>query len=151
MKHLLILIPILLALSVPVQAQECTPGDADGDIPNGWSAVKKADDTVTISWTAPAFLTDCTPISADPAFAVTGFEFYASLDAPVGRELTPFSLPPEQLSADVAIPDIEGSRPSSELFFAVTACNQFGCSPLSDQAKVKVGGAAKKPGNVRAD
>lgn len=141
----LLLCSLILALSCgTAKAQECSPDTGDGPVQTGWAAVKKTTDSVTVSWVAPEFLTDCTPIAADPSLAITSYQFYASLDAPAQAALGAFEVPATQTSVDLVIANVDGVRPSSELYFAVVACNQFGCSSLSTQVVVKVGGPPGK-------
>jgi hypothetical protein len=102
--------------------------------------VKKLSDTVTLSWTPPQFLADCTPMSDDPSYAITGYVAYISLDAPVSTELTGINLPANQTELVVRVDTTTGVRPGARLYYAIAAMNEYGTSFLSGQPWVQVGG-----------
>jgi len=143
---------ILLALIArPAFAQEGCLDAGDGPVAAQKSGVKKIGDAFTVSWTAPTELADvaCTPIASDPAFAVTSYEVYIEVDAPAqsGVNFPPVAtLPPTQTSFSGTL-NFDGVRPGSDVFYAVAACNQFGCSSLSEQKWHKLGGP---PGKARS-
>jgi len=127
----------------PVFAQTGCEVTEDGPVDTQKSGVKKLGDSYTVSWTAPQFLADadCTPIASDPDFALTGYEFYVQTSLPVpGQNFPPAAtLPPTQTSVSGTVTARE------DTFFAVKACNQYGCSFLSNQPWFKVGGPPGKP------
>lgn len=122
------------------QAQECTPTTGDGPVAQKKSGVKKLSDTVTISWTAPGFLADCTPISDDASYVITGYELYASLDAPANSGLPAINVPATQTSVTLNVDTTTGVKPGSRLYYAIAAVNEYGKSFLSNQEWVQVGG-----------
>lgn len=132
-------------LAVPAHAQECVPATGDGPVAAKKSAVKKLSDTVTLSWTAPQFLADCTPISDDPSYAITGYVAYISLDTPATTELTGINLPPTQTELVVRVDTTTGVKPGSRLYYALQATNAYGTSFLSGQEWVQVGGPPGRP------
>lgn len=131
----------------PAHAQEGCESPGDGAVNPQKSAVKRIDDNYTVSWAAPTELADasCTPIASDPEFALTSFEVYVSLDAPVADLPPVATVPASQTSVSGSIAGVTGVRPGADIYFAVTACNQFGCSSLSNQEWVKIGGPPVKP------
>ena len=121
-------------------AQECTPATGDGPVAQKKSAVKKLSDQVTIKWTPPTFLADCTPISDDPSYAITGYVVYISLDAPASTDLTGVNLPATQTELVVRVDTTTGVKPGSRLYYAIQSTNEYGSSFLSNQEWVQVGG-----------
>jgi hypothetical protein len=128
------------------QAQECTPGEGDGPVDQTKSAVKKMDDQVTISWTAPEFLQDCTRIDSDPALALTGYSVRISLDAPVTSDLPTIDVPATQTSLTVRVDSTSGVKPGSRLYYSIASTNDFGTGPMSNQPWVQVGGPPGRAG-----
>jgi hypothetical protein len=55
------------------------------------------------------------------------------------------TVPASQTSLTGSIAGVTGVRPGADIYFAVAACNQFGCSSLSNQEWVKIGGPPVKP------
>ena len=146
MKHKITIIAAVIAfivggmMATTANAQECTPTTGDGPVAQQKSAVKKLSDTVTISWTAPGFLADCTPISDDPSYAITGYQLFASLDAPANSGLPAINVPATQTSVTLNVDTTTGVKPGSRLYYAIAAVNEYGESFLSNQEWVQVGG-----------
>jgi hypothetical protein len=139
---------ILAALLIqPAEAQTGCESPGDGAVNPQKAAVKRTDDNYTVTWAAPTELADasCTPIASDPEFALTSFEVYISLDAPVADLPPVATVPASQTSLTGSIAGVTGVRPGADIYFAVAACNQFGCSSLSNQEWVKIGGPPVKP------
>jgi len=135
--------------ATPAHAQTGCEPTGDGPVDTQKSAVKKIGDTFTVRWTNPTQLADadCTPIDSDPAFALTGTEVYLQVGLPVpgGDNFPPVvTLPPEQVSF-VGTLDQAALKPGENVYIALKACNQFGCSFLSNQPWMKIGGP---PGNA---
>lgn len=139
----IVLALLLTLIAFPLYAQTCEPDTGDGPVDPKHSAVKKLGDTVTISWTAPVYLSDCTPIADDPEFALTGYDVYVGFDVPADKALPPIELAPDQsqLVLTVDVP----AGPGTRLYYAIAAKNQFGESYLSGQPWVRVGGPPGKP------
>jgi len=152
MKYLIVLLALLFA--APSFAQVGCESTGDGPVNQQKSAVKKIGDTFTVSWTAPTELADadCTPIADDPAFAITSYEVYIEVDAPAqaGANFPPVATLPATQTSFAGTLDFAALRPGSEVFYAVAACNQFGCSVLSDQPWHKLGGPPGKVTGVGA-
>jgi len=140
MKTIITSILLFLSLTLSAYAQECTPSTGDGPVDQQKSAVKKLSDTVTIKWTPPQFLADCTPIADDPSYAITGYTVYISLDAPASTDLTGVNLPATQTELVVRVDTTTGVKPGSRLYYAIAADNEYGTSFLSNQSWVQVGG-----------
>ena len=139
----------LALIARPAFAQEGCESAGDGAVAQQKAAVKRIDDSYRVSWQAPTELADaaCTPIASDPAFALTSYEVFVSLDGPVSGLPAVTTLPATQTAFEGSVAGVEGVKPGSDIYFAVTACYQFGCSALSEQEWVKVGGP---PGKARS-
>ena len=146
MKSIMLAVLLLFAVSAHGQVG-CEP-DGDGPVLPQKSAVKKIGDAFRVSWAAPTELADadCTLIASDPAFAITSYEVYVSVEAPAqsGPGFPPIATVPAsqtEVTGTLAQPTM---RPGSDVYFAVAACNEFGCSRLSEQPWVKIGGPPGK-------
>lgn len=152
MKHKISIIAAVIAfilggmLASTANAQECVPGEGDGPVDQQKSAVKKLDDSVTISWTPPVFLQDCTRIDSDPALALTGYAIRISLDAPVTSDLPTIDVPATQTTLTVRVDSTSGVKPGSRLYYSIASTNDFGTGPMSNQPWVQVGGPPGRAG-----
>jgi len=148
MKYLIAALLLLFAL--PAFAQTTCEDAGDGPVDQTHSGVKKIGDNFTVSWTPPTALADadCTPIESDPAFALTSYEVYVEVDQPnqSGAAFPPVATLPAAQTSFTGTLDFAELRPGSNVYYAVTACNEFGCSSLSEQKWHKLGGP---PGKVR--
>lgn len=140
MKTIIISTTLALFMTLSAHAQECSPSTGDGPVDQQKSAVKKVADQVTLNWTAPQFLQDCTPISDDPSFAITQYHVYVSLDAPADNGMPPIDLPASQTTLTINVDSTSGVGPGSRLYYAIAARNEYGVSFLSNQPWVQVGG-----------
>ena len=148
---------LLFMLSVAVttaQAQVGCEPTGDGAVFPNKSAVKKIGDAFRLSWAAPTQLADadCTPIASDPAFAITSYEVYAEVGTPAqaGPSFPPLATLPATQRELTGTLNFATLRPGSDVYFAVAACNEFGCSRLSEQPWVKVGGPPGKATGLNA-
>lgn len=134
----------------PAHAQTGCEPTGDGPVDPQKSAVKKIGDSFTVRWTNPTALADadCTPIDSDPAFALTGTEVYLQVGLPVpGDNFPPVAtLPPDQVTFAGTL-NQAALKPGENVYIALKACNQFGCSFLSNQPWMKIGGP---PGNAES-
>lgn len=134
------------------QAQTGCEDTGDGPVDQTHSGVKRVGDTFTVSWAAPTELADanCTPIASDPAFAITNYEVYVEVDAPAQSDpaFPPVATLPASQTSFSGTLDESAMRPGSNVYYAVAACNQFGCSSLSAQKWHKLGGPPGKPQSV---
>jgi len=126
-------------------AQECVPDEGNGPVDQQKSAVKKIGDTATLSWVLPTFLSDCTPISDDPSFAITSVNVYVSINTPVTAALPPIEVPASDTSIELTVQDSGTADKTKRVYYATQACNQFGCGSLSAQPWVLVGGPPGRP------
>lgn len=153
MKYLIVLLALLFA--APSFAQQGCESTGDGPVAQQKSGVKKIGDAFTVTWVAPTELADadCTPIDSDPAFAITSYEVFIEVDQPVPGDLTfppVATLPATQTSFSGTL-NFAALRPGSDVFYAVSACNQFGCSALSEQKWLKLGGPPGKANSVNVE
>lgn len=149
MKQLMFVLFALAFSSLAWGQEGCLP-TGDGPVQPNKSAVKKIGDPFTLRWSAPTQLADadCTPIASDPAFALTSYEIYISVGAPAqaGASFPPVAtVGASQMMLNGTI-NFDTLAPGNDVYFAVTACNEFGCSRLSEQAWIKVGGPPGKAG-----
>lgn len=151
MKKILFIV-LALGFSQLAWGQVGCESDGDGAVQPQKSGVKKAGDEFRVYWAVPTQLADadCTPIASDPAFAITSYEVYLQVDEPVqaGPGFPPIATVPAtqtELTGTLSQPAI---GPGSDVYFAVAACNEFGCSRLSEQAWVKIGGPPGKTTGV---
>lgn len=119
---------------------ECAPG-ADGPVATKHSAVKKPGDPVVISWVNPT--QDSCGDLLEGETALTEVRLYVSVDSPV-VEATPVaaSYAPDQTSVGLTADAAKGA----DIYYALKACNAFGCSPFSNQEFVKLPGNPGAPG-----
>ena len=124
-------------------AQEPCPA-ADGPIANVHSAVKKPGDPVTLSWTTPVADTCGDPLGGPSA--LTEIQLFVEVDTPV-TDGTPAAAtyPPGQTSVGLTADAQKGA----DIYYALRACNDIGCSKLSNQEYVKLPGNPNAPGQQK--
>lgn len=137
----------ILAFGTAV-GQTCVPGgEVDGPVDTVHSAVKKLGDSVTLTWTDPAFTTDCEPLTGP--LALTALEVYISLNAPVD---TANFTPDATVAPGVETLTFTINAPrKSDVYYAVRARNGADAtdvSTLSNQPFVKVPGTPQPVDNA---
>lgn len=118
----------------------CEPA-ADGPVASKHSAVKKPGDPVLVSWVNPT--TDSCGDILEGDTALREVRLYVSVDSPV-TAATPVAATyaPDQTSVGLSADAEKGAN----IYYALKACNDFGCSPFSNQEFVKLPGNPGGPG-----
>jgi len=140
---------IILALvlfALPGAALAICETTSDGPVATVHSAVKKPGDPVTLTWVNPTEDGCGDPLTAD--LALTFINLYVEVDGPV-TATTPVAavLAPDQTSLGMTADANKGA----DIYYALKACSDFGCSMLSNQPYIKLPGNPKKSENLLAN